>query len=161
MTTLAYVKTRGRHDIDTLESLTRALVGISLESLEPLDGQVSIPQFRLLLALDGSDPVPSSALAERLGAQASSITRLVDRLQSEGLVTRGADERNRSIVTVDITPPGRALVARVLDARHRLIAATLAQLRPEDRKALIHGADAFTAVSGHALELSPTGPLPL
>ncbi|HVX43488.1 MAG TPA: MarR family transcriptional regulator [Mycobacteriales bacterium] len=141
--------------------MTRALVGISLESMDPLEGRVTIPQFRILLALEGSGPVPSSVLAERLGAQASSITRLVDRLQAENLVTRGADERSRSIVTVEITASGRTLVTRVLDARHQLIAATLAELSPEDRTALIRGADAFTAASGHALSLGPTGPLPL
>ena len=33
-----------------LEMLTRALVGITLQSLEVLGGEVSLPQFRLLLA---------------------------------------------------------------------------------------------------------------
>ena len=37
-------------EVAELEMLTRALVGITLESLEVLGGEVSLPQFRLLLA---------------------------------------------------------------------------------------------------------------
>lgn len=149
------------HDVATLESLTRALVGISLESLASLQGSVSIPQFRVLLALQGSGAVPSSQLAERLGTQASSVTRLVDRLQTEGLVRRGTDPRNRSIVTVESTKAGHELVTAVVAHRHRLLAETLDQLSPRDHEALVRGADAFAAVSGHALSLGPAGPLPL
>jgi hypothetical protein len=36
--------------VANLEMLTRALVGVTLQSLEVLSGEVSLPQFRLLLA---------------------------------------------------------------------------------------------------------------
>lgn len=151
----------GHTDVMALESMTRALVGISLESLDPLAGKVSITQFRLLLALDHAGALPSSQLAARLGSLASSVTRLVDRLQADGFVQRGKDESNRSIVTVQITPEGHKLVASVLRRRHRLLASTLRHMSDHDREALVRGAAAFAALSEHALELSPTSPLPL
>src|ERR1700741_51432 len=116
--------TAGDHDSEVaeLEMLTRALVGIALKSLEVLGGEVSLPQFRLLLAASTRGRAPSSRRAEAAGVPASSVTRLADRLQAAGLLTRGGDARSRSIVTVEITDAGRGLVARVVARRQELLA---------------------------------------
>jgi hypothetical protein len=53
--------------VAALELMTRALVGLTLQSLQVLDGEVSVPQFRLLLVLSGLGRVPSSRLASELG----------------------------------------------------------------------------------------------
>src|SRR6201996_3541515 len=105
--------TAGDHDSEVaeLEMLTRALVGITLQSLEVLGGEVSLPQFRLLLAASTLGRAPSSRLAEAAGFPASSVTRLADRLETAGLLVRGADARSRSIVTIEISGAGRDLVA--------------------------------------------------
>src|ERR1700733_338815 len=66
-------------EVAELEMLTRALVGITLESLEVLGGEVSLPQFRLLLAASTLGRAPSSRLAGAAGGPASSGTRLADR----------------------------------------------------------------------------------
>jgi len=92
-----------RADVAAFELLTRALIGIALEGLGVAGGQVSLPQFRLLLTLDGLGPMPSSKLAAQLRLAPSAITRKVDRLQDTGLVQRGTDPRSRSIVTVEPT----------------------------------------------------------
>ena len=98
-------------EVAELEMLTRALIGITLQSLEVLGGEVSMPQFRLLLAAAALGRAPSSRLAEAAGVPASSVTRLADRLETAGLLARGADARSRSIVTIEITSAGRDLVA--------------------------------------------------
>ena len=77
-----------------LEMLTRALVGITLQSLEVLGDEVSLPQFRLLLAASELGRAPSSRLAEATGVPASSVTRLADRLEAAGLLARGGDVRS-------------------------------------------------------------------
>ena len=117
-------------EVAELEMLTRALIGITLESLEVLGGEVSLPQFRLLLAASTLGRAPSSRLAEAAGVPASSVTRLADRLEAAGLLARGGDARSRSIVTVEITAAGRALVARVVARRHELLAAVLERMAP-------------------------------
>jgi DNA-binding MarR family transcriptional regulator len=99
-----------------LEILTRALIGINLESLEVPGGQVSLPQFRLLLAASRLGRAPSSRLAEAAGVPASSVTRLADRLEAAGLLARGGDARSPSIVTIEGTAAGRARV--VAEAGH-------------------------------------------
>jgi DNA-binding MarR family transcriptional regulator len=78
-------------EVADLEMLTRALVGITLQSLEVLGGEVSLPQFRVLLTASTLGRAPSSRLAEAGGIPASSVTRLADRLEAAGLLVRGAD----------------------------------------------------------------------
>src|SRR6201996_82724 len=67
-------------EVAGLEMLTRALVGITLQSLEVLGGEVSLPQFRLLLAASTLGRVPSSRLAEGARVPAASGTPLAPRL---------------------------------------------------------------------------------
>lgn len=148
-------------EVAELEMLTRALVGITLESLEVLGGEVSLPQFRLLLAASALGRAPSSRLARAAGVPASSVTRLADRLEAAGLLARGGDTRSRSVVTVEITAAGRALVARVVARRHELLAAVLERMTPGERSAVARAAALFTALSTDAAERGGNGPLPL
>jgi DNA-binding MarR family transcriptional regulator len=148
-------------EVAELEMLTRALVGITLESLEVLGGEVTLPQFRLLLAASTLGRAPSARLAEAAGVPASSVTRLADRLVAAGLLARGGDARSRSIVTVEITAAGRALAARVVARRHELLAAVLERMAPDERAAVARAAALFTALSAGAAERGGSGPLPL
>jgi DNA-binding MarR family transcriptional regulator len=151
-----------RSDVAAFEQLTRALIGVTLESLDALDGTtVTIPQFRVLLALDGLGRAPSSALAARMGVAASSVTRSVDRLQTTGLVMRGTDKRSRSIVTVELTRAGRDLVTRVLARRHTLFEAVLDAMTPAERAAAADAATRFARLANEAVAIGPSGPVPL
>jgi DNA-binding MarR family transcriptional regulator len=166
---LAYVKSdRGgeepaatRDDVVVFELLTRALIGIALESIQVAGGQVTLPQFRLLLALEGLGRVPSSRLAAQLGLAPSAITRMVDRLQQRGLVKRGVDERSRCIVTVQLTGEGSQLVTAVLARRHERLAAVLDEMSPGNHAAAVRAARQFTRLSGDAIALGESGPVPL
>lgn len=148
-------------DVTAFEQLARALVGITLKSLSALDGAVSVPQFRLLLTLDGLGRVPSSALAEALGMGPSSVTRLVDRLQAAALVERGSVEHSRSIVTVEVTSRGRDLVTAVLDRRHALLEEVLDRMEPRQREQARQMATVFVDLAGDAAALAVNGPVPL
>lgn len=154
-------RTEPRSDVAAFEQLARALVGITLKSLSALDGAVSVPQFRLLLTLDGLGRVPSSTLAEALGMGASSVTRLVDRLQTAGLVERGTVEHSRSIVTVEVTARGRDLVTAVLDRRHALLEDVLDRMDPQQREQARQTAAVFVDLAGDAVALGVNGPVPL
>jgi DNA-binding MarR family transcriptional regulator len=148
-------------EVAELELLTRALIGITLESLEVLGAEVSLPQFRLLLAVSTLGRAPSSRLAEAVGVPASSVTRLADRLEAAGFLARGGDARSRSIVTLEITAAGRALVKRVVARRQGLLAAVLDRMAPDERAAFARAAATFTALSADAAERGSSGPLPL
>lgn len=154
-------------DVAAFELLTRALLGIALESMSAAEGearearQVSLPQFRTLLALDGLGRISSSTLAAHLGLAASAITRMVDRLQNAGLVERGADARNRCIHTVELTQAGRELVSKVLARRHARLAEVLARMSPDEHEAAVQAARLFARLSGDAIALAEFGPVPV
>jgi DNA-binding MarR family transcriptional regulator len=152
-----------RDDVAALEHLTRTLVGITLASLDALDGALSVPRFRALLALDALGRVPSSRLAAEIGTAASSVTRLVDRLEAAGYARRGVDPANRGIVTVEATAAGRVLVTAVLARRYALLEAVLDRLEPDAREAARVMAGEITRIAreaGMVGMVGSTGPVP-
>lgn len=153
----------GPDELTSVELLTRALVGLTMHSVDILGGTVTLTQFRLLLVLDGLGEVPSSRLAAELGMVPSSVTRLAGRLAAAGLLTRGADGRSRSIVTLAVTDAGRQLVDRVVRRRRELLAGVLDQMEPGERRMMAAAAARFAELSGQptASLAGPTGPLPL
>lgn len=68
--------------------------------------------LRLLLAAR-PDPLPTLTVADRLVSRAPDVTRMVDRLEQAGLVTRERPAHDRRTVLVGITPDGVALVDRI------------------------------------------------
>jgi DNA-binding MarR family transcriptional regulator len=124
-------------ELAAFEVATRDLVGLALRSLDQLE--VSLPQFRLLLALQDLGRSSSVQVAQALGVVGSSVTRAADRLTVSGHVRRGADAANRSIVTLELTDAGRELVARVTESRRGELREVLDRLDPDERAACAHG----------------------
>ncbi len=152
--------------IDALQRVTRDLVGVALHSLEILDGAVSLPQFRLLMALDELGRTPSSRVAAFLGLGPSSVTRLADRLVEAGHLTRGGDPANRSVVTLELTGSGRALVGAVLERRRAVLGSALDRLSPAERDTVAAAVHLLHAAIGadlpdDAVAALATGRVPL
>jgi DNA-binding MarR family transcriptional regulator len=82
-------------------------VGARLEkALEPHG--LSLPKFRVLsLLVAAGEPLPLGTLADQVECVRSNITQLVDRLESEKLVARVDDPRDRRSVRAELTPEGR------------------------------------------------------
>jgi len=116
-----------------LQSVTRILAGVALRSLDVLEGAVTLPQFRMLAILADLGPARSVQVAKALGLEASTITRLADRLVTAGYVTRGSEQGHRGVVTLQLTAPGRKLVAKVAAWRQEELARMLARLPAEQR----------------------------
>ena len=145
----------------SFERLTQALVGITVQSLDALAGAVTVSQFRLLRTLDGLGRVSCSTLATALGSAASSVTRLVDKLEAAGFVARGTDPNSRSIVTVEATEAGREVVAAVLARRHALLEAVLDAMTPGERERAAEAAERFVLLAGDAVTAGATAPAAL
>lgn len=119
--------------LEVLQSVTRILTGVALRSMDVLDGAVTLPQFRMLAVLADLGPARSVQVARALGLEASTITRLADRLVSAGYVARGSEARHRGVVTLQLTETGRLLVTRVAAWRQKELARVLARLPPAQR----------------------------
>ncbi|HEX4721217.1 MAG TPA: MarR family transcriptional regulator [Pseudonocardiaceae bacterium] len=150
-------------DADTvaLESLTRVLVRIAWDSAHAAPPGVTFPQMRLLLMADGLGRVPSSALATALGVNASSVTRLADRLAAAGYLVRGEDPHKRSVVTLEVTDRGRRVVAKVMHRRHAALHAVLTQVPQAHRSAVVAAARTLVSAAAAVPEVGSAGPGPL
>lgn len=143
------------------ERLTQALVGVTVQSLDALDSAVTVPQFRLLRTLEGLGRVSCTTLAAALGTAASSVTRMVDKLEGPGYVARGADPHSRSIVTVEVTEAGREIVAAVLERRRRLLEKVLDGMSDAERGRAAETAERFVELAGDALVVGAKAPVAL
>jgi DNA-binding MarR family transcriptional regulator len=67
----------------------------------------SAAHWRVLLQLVQADaPLSLGTLAERLGFVKSSVTQLIDRMETEGLVSRLSDPSDRRAVLAQVTEEG-------------------------------------------------------
>ncbi|GGS15487.1 MarR family winged helix-turn-helix transcriptional regulator [Deinococcus knuensis] len=76
---------------------------------------LSAPQFNVLRILRGAetDGLTCSEISDRLLVHDPDVTRLLDRLQKAGLVSRDRDRPDRRIVATRLTPAGHDLLARI------------------------------------------------
>jgi DNA-binding MarR family transcriptional regulator len=111
-------------------------------------------QYNLLRLLRGAhDPVPTLALAERLVSRAPDITRMLDRLEKDGFISRVRSTSDRRTVLVALTAHGRALLERVAGPLRACHERQLGHLAANELKSLI--ALLKTARAPHEPDNSP------
>lgn len=121
LTRITYLSTRARqHD------RLMALAGV------PLDRAA----VALLRQVADSEPLRPGELANRLGVEASHVTRTVQQLQKSGYVTRVPDPQDRRAQRIELTESGRQAIARVRDAGARGMQLALADWTPEELRQL-------------------------
>jgi DNA-binding MarR family transcriptional regulator len=132
---------------DAVLLASRVLVAVAVESLAEVDG-MSLPQFRILTVLTTRGEQNVGSLAEILGINPSTATRLCDRLAERELVLRehGADDRRE--VRLSATESGRELVEAVIDRRRRALARVVERMPPDRRLQLVEAMQAFGEAAG-------------
>ena len=93
-----------------------------------------------LATVERHGPLTPSELAERERVQRPTATRLVARLEEDGLVTRTADPSDGRSFLVAVTGEGRALLARMRRRKDAYLAERLKRLDPSDRATLAEAA---------------------
>ncbi len=69
------------------------------------------PQLTVLKVLEGVGDLSLSELSERIRAQNSTVTGIIDRMEREGLVVRARSTEDRRVVHIQLTEKG-ARIAR-------------------------------------------------
>lgn len=138
--------------VDQALDASRALVDIAARSLVGIADTMTLPQYRVLVLVDGGGTTRVVDLSRALGIHASTSSRLVDRLVARKLVARHTDPDDRRSSALSITAEGHRLVARVNARRREEIQKLFEHLRPEEASVVLSGlrlfSDAATA-SGH------------
>lgn len=85
----------------------RAVLGVYRPLLEPLG--LTHPQYLVMLALWGEAPMSVKAIAEAIQLDSPTLSPLLKRLESAGLITRERDSRDERNLVVDLTEAGAAM----------------------------------------------------
>ena len=141
--------------VEVLLRTSRVLVGVASRALEQLGEEVTLSQFRLLSVLGEHGPIASVEAAGWLGTAGSSVTRLADRLEESGHVRRRREPPNRSVVHLELTSSGRALLDRVWGWRREELARLVRQLPPGSAELIETAMRAFVEAAGSGYGAGP------
>jgi len=148
MKATAKSETRPRHK-PTLEEMafldlahtTELLSGPVVQLLKTAD--LSPPQYNILRILRGSpDGLTCREVGNRMITRDPDITRLLDRLEKRGLISRNRDEKDRRVVFARITEDGLDLLASLDQPVRELHRKLLGHLGPEGLQTLAELMDA-------------------
>lgn len=113
------------------------------QSRGPQGGEeLTLAQYYLLRPIGKGHSLPLSQLAEAAGVTAPTATRIIDGLESAGVVRRSRSMADRRTVFVSLTAEGKRRMRRKHDRiarrRHRLYEALDPQQREEAERVLRH-----------------------
>ena len=98
---------------------------------------MTYPRMRLIHELSEEGPQMMTALRDRLGVSARTITVLVDGLERDGFATRAPHPEDRRATLVGLTDKGHAAHHAVYAAHADRAAALFATLDHDDQQALL------------------------
>jgi DNA-binding MarR family transcriptional regulator len=107
---------------------TRSRLAIA-NRLRALD--LSVPQCDVLTTLTEQEGISQQELAARLYVTKGNISGLIDRLVASGLVERRSLPGDRRSHAIYLTPEGRNLARRGIEAQKDLVARTFGRIPPE------------------------------
>jgi DNA-binding MarR family transcriptional regulator len=135
-------------DVESVIRASRALLGVIATSVAEALETVTLPQFRVLVVLASSGPLPIGAVAARVNAVPSTFSRFLDRMEEAGLVARGPSPDSRREILVRLADDGARIVHEATQRRRESMAEILGRLDSRERKALVTALDAFSAAAG-------------
>lgn len=127
-------------------------MAVAARSLAEHESEVSLPQYRALVVLGSRGSQRPADLAQSLGVDRSTASRMCDRLVRKRLITRRRDVIDRRAVVLDLSASGRRLVDRVTDRRRREIGRILQAVDPAERSALVRAFATFGRAAGEVPE---------
>jgi DNA-binding MarR family transcriptional regulator len=126
-----------------------ALVGVAARSVAEISDDVSLVQVRVLVLLHNQRHQTMGGLADALGVNRSTATRVCERLEAKHLVRRRVDPDDRRSVHAELTRKGAKLVQQMINRRRAELESVLAQMTPTARDQLVAGLRAFADAGAH------------
>ena len=115
--------------MDTAPQIVQA---IRIEMRRGRGSDISIPQFRTLRFIQRNPDAALSTLAEHLGLTLPSVSKLVDGLVKQKLITRKESTADRRRITLTLTPNGTAIVEAARAGARANLAKKLAGLSNDE-----------------------------
>jgi len=116
--------------------------------VEKISSSVPPAQLRALLIIDRVGSLNLNKLAAQVGASASATSRLCDRMEVAGLLTRDRAVGSRREIVLLLTESGRRLAGWVREQRRAALSDLLQAMSPEGREALVRGLGELATQAG-------------
>jgi DNA-binding MarR family transcriptional regulator len=98
---------------------------------------VTVPRWRVLVTLMARDGRTIGDLAEVTIISQPVLSRIIDQMERDSLVTRRTSQRDSRVVEVYLTPRGRGLYAKIAPVAARHAQQTVKSLSPTQQKELL------------------------
>src|SRR6478752_1237562 len=138
------VAKRARRRFDSPEQEAYLALWRTYDRLRALEDELfagfdlTAQQYNLLRLLRAAhEPIPTLAVAERLVSRAPDITRMLDRLEKDGFISRVRSTSDRRTVLVSLTARGKALLDRIAEPLRACHQRQLGHLAANELKSLI------------------------
>ena len=103
-----------------------------------------VGSIRALLLLEAGYARTPSEIAEVLKVNRTTVTGMLDRLETQGLITRRIDAQDKRCFILELTDAGRELVRQIDALRRDQLEQALAMMDVSSREALHQGLTAVT-----------------
>jgi DNA-binding MarR family transcriptional regulator len=122
--------------LDSFSGLIRSL-GLLRPDTTPCGQPMSVTEAHAIGELHRAGAVTQQHLAGALRLQKSTVSRLVDQFEADGVVTREPNLDDRRSVLVSLTDLGMKRAEQLDDARRTLFARLLDELEPAERSTVV------------------------
>jgi DNA-binding MarR family transcriptional regulator len=124
--------------LETAARLRLTTARLARQLRQQAAGGLSPSQQSALASIDHHGPLTLGRLARLEQVAPPTVTRVVAKLEDDGLVARQADGTDRRVVRVEITAAGRRRLAHTRSRRNAWLARRLRALHAADPTALRH-----------------------
>lgn len=137
--------TQDNDDFDLYRKLLMLMVYSKRNMYEALEKHDMTPvQGTLLLLFEPDEGKSMHSMSRLMGCDASNITGLVDRLESQNLIERTVDPNDRRVKLIKLTKKGEHCRLEVLASLKKSEAADLQRLTPTEKSTLVRIIDKLT-----------------
>ena len=139
---------------DEAPARLRIAVGRLSRRLKPpaAAGSLTTTEVDVLQTVARLGPVKLSKLASDAGLNPTMLSRVVAKLEDQGVVRRLSDKTDGRVCRVEVTDSGRILHDRVRSERTDVLSSELDLLSPSDRLAVIAAMPALERLAERLLE---------
>jgi DNA-binding MarR family transcriptional regulator len=128
-------------DLDLAGHLRLTIVRTARRLRQEAGADLSPSLTAALATVERHGPLTPSEVAARERIQRPTATRVLARLEAQGLIERMADPRDGRSSLLTASKPGRELLAELRTRKTAFLASRIDRLPPEDRATLERAAD--------------------
>jgi DNA-binding MarR family transcriptional regulator len=136
---IAWAAADGQLDLASADAGLAALLEACERAVDQLGASHPSAQLRALLIIDQAGSLNLTQLAAALGATASAASRLCDRMELAGLLTRDRAAASRREIVLLPTESGRQLAQSIRESRRAALGSVLRVMSQEGQEALVSG----------------------